>query len=250
MVKYPTRLVLSTFLLASFLITSTHTHAVVINEIRVDQTGADTDEFFELSGIAGESLNSLSYLVIGDQSSNQGYIESVVNLSGYQIASDGFFLVAESGFSLTSSVDLFGTLNFENSDNVTHMLVSNFIGSLGNDIDTNDDGIIDNNLWDSIIDSIALLASSTGGDLVYSNNSIGPVDNTAPAHVYRAVDNTGSWQAGALEAGLTDSPKAPRPAEQIASVSEPSSLFLLLIGLVLVAMMDKRQQLAALSMRK
>ena len=187
----------------SLLFSTAVCQAVVINEIRIDQPGTDTDEYVELYGSAGESLDNLSYLVIGDQGSNQGYIEARVNLSGYRIAADGFFLLAESSFSLSPDVDLITTLNFENNDNVTHMLVSNFTGSLHDDIDRNDDGIIDNLLWGSIVDSVALLASSAGGDIIYSANTIGPQGGTSPAHVYRAIDQVGAWHTGRPEPGST-----------------------------------------------
>jgi|GEM_PF-3321409 len=208
--------------------------AVVINEIRIDQPGADTDEYVELYGSEGENLDNLSYLVIGDRGSNQGYIEARVNLSGYRIAADGFFLLAEPSFSLSPDVDLMTALNFENNDNVTHMLVSDFTGSLHNDIDRNDDGVIDNLLWGSIVDSVALLASRKGGDIVYSATTIGPQGGTSPAHVYRAIDQIGAWQAGPPEPGSDDSPRLPRTANHVASIPEPASLMLLLTGLLLM----------------
>ena len=210
----------------------TISQAAVINEIRIDQAGADTDEFFELYGSIGESLDNLSYLVIGDQSRNQGYIESVIDLSGYQIGVDGFFLVAESSFSLHPDVDLFTALNFENNDNVTHMLVRDFTGNLRDDIDVNDDGLIDNILWSSVVDSLSLLATTGGGDLTYAATNIGPQNNSTPNHVYRRIDQTGAWIAGDAIAGATDNPRVAQP-EKIVSVPEPSSLLLLLSGLVL-----------------
>lgn len=212
----------------SLFFSSTIAQAVVINEIRIDQTGADSDEFFELAGDAGESLDGLSYLVIGDASD----IEAVVNLSGYQLASDGFFLVAEASFSLSPNIDLITALNFENNDNVTHLLVSNFSGSLHDDVDANNDGMFDQPLWDSIVDSVALLATSIGGDRVYSSTTLGPQNNSSPAHVYRSVDQLGSWQIGEMDAGSTDSPRLIRPARRAVSVPEPSSLLLLLPGII------------------
>lgn len=207
--------------------------AAVINEIRIDQPGADTDEYFELYGSAGESLDNLSYLVIGDQSSNQGYIESVVDLSGYRIAADGFFLVAESGFSLHPNIDLTTSLNFENNDNVTHMLVRDFTGSLRDDIDTNNDGAIDNVLWSSIIDSVSVLATTSGGDLTYGLASVGPYNGTSPAHVYRSPDQFGTWLAGDTATGLTDSPRVLKQVAETVTVPEPSSFLLLMSGLLL-----------------
>ena len=60
-----------------------------INEIRIDQPGSDSDEFFELAGAPGTSLDGLTYLVIGDGSGGSGTIESVVNLTGSSISGSG-----------------------------------------------------------------------------------------------------------------------------------------------------------------
>ena len=225
---------LRTLTILAVLFASLVVNAAVINEIRIDQPGADTDEYVELHGIAGESLDNLSYLVIGDQGSNQGYIEAVVNLNGYQVAADGFFLIAESSFSLSPNVDLITTLNFENNDNVTHMLVSNFTGQLHDDIDGNDDGLIDNSLWGNVIDSIALLDNPVGGDIIYSANTIGPQAGHSPAHVYRDIDQVGAWQPGKPEIGVDDSPRMARTNGPVTSVPEPDTLALLLPGMVIL----------------
>lgn len=223
-------------ILLTILFVSTITNATVINEIRIDQPGADTDEFFELAGTSGESLDQFSYLVIGDSGSNQGYIEALVNLAGYSIDSDGLFVVAESSFSLSPDVDLTTSLNFENNDNVTHMLVKNFSGHLHDDIDFNDDGVFDVQPWDNVVDSVALLDSNTGGDLIYSTTSIGPQVGHSPAHVYRQWDQTGSWQIGSAKVGIDDSPHE----KHVAAVPEPTTLILLLTGLVLIISVHHR----------
>ena len=132
-------------------------HAVMLNEIRIDQPGSDRDEYFELTGLAHESLQDLSLIVIGDGTANQGVIEAVVDLDGLQLNADGMLLVAENSFGLTGHVDLYQALNFENGDNVTHMLVSHFLGQAGDDIDTNDDGGIDSILWHNVLDSVAII---------------------------------------------------------------------------------------------
>ena len=112
---------------------------ITINEIRVDQSGSDLDEYFELIGPAGQSLDGLTYIVIGDGSGGSGVIESISDLTGLAIPADGNFLGGES--SMTIAVpDATLSLGFENSDNVTHMLVSGFTGSSQEDLDTNDDG--------------------------------------------------------------------------------------------------------------
>ncbi|MEZ5104543.1 MAG: T9SS type A sorting domain-containing protein [Draconibacterium sp.] len=177
--------------------------AVVINEIRVDQPSSDDDEYFELAGTPGQDLTGLFYLVIGDGTGGSGVIEAVVDLTGIQIAPDGFLLVGESTMSIATP-DLISSLNFENSDNVTHLLVSGFTGSNGDDLDTDDDGILDVTPWTEIIDEVALIQSLTSGDKVYSSVQVGPDGTFAPGHIYR--DCEGVWQLGVFETGIDDTP--------------------------------------------
>ncbi len=101
---------------------------VVINEIRIDQGGSDNDEYFELKGGSGTSLDGLTYLVIGDGTVGSGVVEAVVDLTGSVISGGNFFVAAEATFSLATA-DLTTSLNFENSDNVTHLLVYGFTGA-------------------------------------------------------------------------------------------------------------------------
>ena len=154
-----------------------------ISEIRIDQPGVDNDEYFELSGIANASLDGLSYIVIGDGSGGSGTIEAVVDLTGSSIAASGLFVAAEGTFSLATA-DLTTSLNFENSDNVTHLLVSEFTGANGDDLDTNDDGILDLEPWTEIVDSVALRESIGSGDQLYSATIVGPDGSFVPGHVF------------------------------------------------------------------
>ena len=204
-------------------------HSIIINEIRIDQTGADNDEYFELAGLAGESLDGLSYIVIGDGSGGSGVIEASINLNGLNISSSGYFLAAEASFSLSGLIDLTTSLNFENSDNVTHLLVSDFSGSNGDDLDTNNDGVLNITPWTSIIDSVAIVESIGSGDLTYSNFSAGPNGSLVPAHIYRSPDSSGIWNIG--EYNLANSSDTPGSSNTISSLPEPASLALLGLGL-------------------
>ena len=138
---------------------------VTINEIRVDQTGADNDEYFELSGPAGQSLDGYTYLVIGDGPGGSGVIEAVVSLDGQTIVADGFFLVSETTLTLGTADLVVGAtgLNFENADNLTHLLVQGFTGVNGTDLDTNDDGTFDSAPWSSVVDSVAMVGTGAIG---------------------------------------------------------------------------------------
>ena len=47
-----------------------------------------------------------------------------------------------------------------NSDNVTHLLVTDFVGNNGDDLDTDDDGVLDITPWNTIVDCVALTGRS------------------------------------------------------------------------------------------
>ena len=55
-------------LMALLLATPIVAQGPLINEIRIDQSGGDDDEYFELIGMPGASLDGFTYLVIGDGS--------------------------------------------------------------------------------------------------------------------------------------------------------------------------------------
>lgn len=206
--------------------------AISINEIRIDQPSTDNDEYFELAGTPGESLDGMTYLVLGDGTGGSGVIEAVVDLTGLTIPADGYFLAAESTFALDpGQVDLTTTLNFENSDNVTHRLVSNFTGAANDDLDTDDDGVLDIMPWDSVLDSIALvenLDSPPTGTEWWYGPTVGPDGSYVPGQVYRFPNGTGAWQIGAFDPYPTEGEPDDTPG--VANLPEPATLALLAIG--------------------
>jgi uncharacterized protein len=180
---------------------------ITINEIRIDQPGTDNDEYFELTGTPGASLDGLTYLVIGDGTGGSGVIEAVVDLDGQELDDDGFFVAAESTFTL-GTADLTTNLNFENSDNVTHLLVEGFSGANGDDLDTNDDGILDVEPWTAVVDLIALIVEENPPSTTeyhYGPPTVGPDGSFVPGHVYDCT--TDGWQIGPFDpAGGDDTP--------------------------------------------
>ena len=183
---------------------------ITINELRINQPDTDDDEYFELFGPPNESLAGLTYLVIGDGAGGSGVIEAVVDLTGSSIPSSGFFLATEGTFTLNGATpDLIVNLNFENSDNVTHMLVSNFSGANGDDLDTNDDGVLDSTPWSQIIDCLGLVETIGSGDELYCTTTLGPDTIFVPGHGYRCEDGSGVWQIGPFEFVGEDTPGQP-----------------------------------------
>ncbi len=177
--------------------------AIRINEIRIDNPGVDTDEYFELFGNPAEPLDGLAYLVIGDGAMGSGTIESVVDLTNKNLEDDGFLAVHNQSTTGTCfGYDEEESLNFEDEDNVTHMLVVGFSGSNGDDLDTDDDGILDVEPWFGVVDCVALIADVVGGDLIYCEHQVGPDDIFPPGHVLRC----GLWVIGDFEACIHDTP--------------------------------------------
>jgi hypothetical protein len=239
---------------------------VQINEVRVDEPGGtDSNEFVELKGDPGESLDGLWYLVLGDHTAfgsddgenipdkRGGTVEFAVSLDGLTIPDDGLFLMT----SVNMQIDVFGLdataidlllteINFENSDNVTHMLVRDYTGTevtnfadqyddLAVDIDDDDDGVPNTDLpWSEVVDAIGIVEQPNDSDpeeftygAAFGFADIGPDGSFMPGMVYRGSDD-GLWNIGefnllndegtALFAGdefngpAVDTPGAPNPA--------------------------------------
>lgn len=181
--------------------------AVTINEIRIDQTGTDLDEYFELAGNPNESLTGLTYIVIGDATGDaSGVIDAIYSLTGLTILADGFLAVhdPEPTPALCSGYDVVtANLNFENSDNNTHMLVTGFSGSANQDLDTNNDGVLDITPWTSIVDCVAIVGTS--GLPVYCATQVGPDGSFVPGHVFLCGNQ---WVVGDFAACTNDTPGA------------------------------------------
>ena len=242
---------------------STYSLAATINEIRLDQGGADNDEYFELAGAPSESLDGLSYVVIGDGTGSGlgGAVESIIGLSSLVIPADGYFLAVEDTFTGGGSPDLTlsgsgmsQTLNFENSDNVTHLLVRGLnaaihagdgFGGSATDLDVNDDGIIDATgdwdgdtvddgaPWAAILDSVALSENVPMEDLVYSSTIVGPDGTFLPGHVFRFPNGNGPWHIGDFNFPTDDTPG-------VANIPEPLTSALSLLGLFTCVALRRR----------
>ncbi|MEO1145804.1 MAG: ExeM/NucH family extracellular endonuclease [Cyanobacteria bacterium J06638_22] len=181
--------------LGSFTIDTPTAPSVFINEIQVNTTGDDW-EFFELQGAPGTDLSTLTLLVIeSDAGTTTGQIDRVISLAGQVIPDDGFWLgispAAETAYGVTGDFSIADN-SFENST-ATYLLVEGFTGDQGDDLDTNDDGVLDVTPWTTVADSLTL-TDGDAGDVAYSDVVIGPDGPFLPSGTFRTPNApTGSF---------------------------------------------------------
>lgn len=131
----------------------------VINEFVFDHIGSDTYEFVEIYGDPSASYTNFTLLEIeGDGGSNPGTVDGIYTIFG----TDG------AGFWTTGYL----AGQFENGT-VTLLLVEDFTGSFGDDIDLDDDGTIDTAPFTRVVDDVGV-TDGDAGDWVYSAAVLGP----------------------------------------------------------------------------
>ncbi|EMI42520.1 lamin tail domain-containing protein [Rhodopirellula sp. SWK7] len=163
--------------------------SAVINEFVFNHTGSDSDEFIEVFGAPSEDLSAYSVVVIDGSGSGTGQIVQAYTLgtsdsNGYQLAGGGYH----------DNV-------FTNGADQSILLVKDFTGSVGTDLDTDDDGTLDSTPWTAEIDSVAL---GDNADQAYSTSvlTVSTMDDGITFDVGGAsrisngldTDSAGNWR--------------------------------------------------------
>lgn len=172
---------------SAFTPTAAASAQIVINEIVVSTTATDT-EFVEFLGTPGLDLTDYALLEIEPG----GEIDTVIDLVG-TVGENGYFLVtspaAEALLGVTGNQSMAD--NTFTNDSRTYLLVKDFSGATGDDIDANDDGVIDFAPWSGIADSVAPINASN--PLIYSANVIGPDGTFLSPGGFRSPEGTGAF---------------------------------------------------------
>lgn len=171
------------------------TGTVHINEIQVSTSSTDW-EFIELQGAGGYDISNLTLLVIESDAdstgeSTPGTVDRIITFDSQMIGTDGLFLAmspaAATAYGIIGDFS-FANNSFENSS-ASYLLVEGFSGAEGDDLDTDDDGILDSSPWLRLHDSITLLDYSVeNSDYVYAGVSVGPDGYYLPSGAYRCPD--------------------------------------------------------------
>ncbi len=246
-----------------------------LNEILRDAPGADNgQEFVELLGDPGASLDGVVFLAIDGDGSAAGTIDTVFSLDGLTLGSNGLLLIRDSATVLqpapaagTTVVVNDFTPDLENGS-ITFLLVTGFTGAVGNDLDTNNDGVIDvATPWATVIDAIGLLENDGVNNFAYAAQ-LGFFDFPqlafTPDAFVRLADGGGLAAMDVL--GTTPGPYAFDPAEYFSTtglapttadailtpgsfnpraVPEPASIAAMGLGLGLVGLWAGRRRRAA-----
>ncbi|MBN2549281.1 MAG: ExeM/NucH family extracellular endonuclease [Anaerolineales bacterium] len=129
----------------------------LINEFVFNHAGDDDHEYVEITGDASADYSGFSLLQVeGDSANNPGAVLSTATLGSTD--SNGYWTT---GF--LSNIYQNGTTSL--------LLVEGFSGSVGSDLDTNNDGSLDVNPWTRLIDDVAVSDGDTG-DRVYATTSL------------------------------------------------------------------------------
>ena len=253
---------------------------ILINEMLINHsssaTAADQDrEFIELRSTTGgvEAMTGLYYVYIEGDGGNAGVVDFAFDLSALSTGTNGLAVLTDGLTAWDPAADLATTITqveFTNDDgggddlengSSTHLIVSNYTGSPGVDLDTDNDGTLDSMPWTSVVSAVGWKESSGStettyaaslGGIEFDGNVLGSdpdafiaaPDGNFVIDAFTTDDDTlddGPWGIGG-GGGLDDSNNViiPNPAFTLTpgsantinvAIPEPTSLALAMFGL-------------------
>ena len=206
-------------------------HDPVINEFVNNHTGTDTNEYIEFFHHAGSNLSAFWVVEIEGDSTSAGLIDDAT----FQLGTTDSNGIWWTGFQP----------NIPENGTLTYLLVENFTGAVGDDIDTNNDGTIDVTFWDRIVDTVGVFDGGAS-DLNYADtvldSSLLPSGFTVggASRIPNGVDtnSVSDWRRNAFNGegipGLPGGPLDPNEAlntpGELNVIPEPATFALFAIG--------------------
>jgi endonuclease/exonuclease/phosphatase family metal-dependent hydrolase/uncharacterized Zn-binding protein involved in type VI secretion len=156
---------------------STASSSVLLNEIFANVPGTDTnEEFIEILADPLSTLTDVWLLEVEGDGAGAGVIDRAQDLSAISAGSNGLLLLGDGysssnpwGSEVSSDTTLFNLegARIENGS-ITVMLVEGFTGTIGDDIDSNNDGSIDSAPWAAVLDDVGWTDGGSS-DRVYAS---------------------------------------------------------------------------------
>ena len=180
----------------------------IINEFVANHVGTDTSEYLEIKGDALADYSGWTLVQIEGDAGGTGRILSATGIGSTN--ADGYWT---SGFQSNLLQNGSGTL----------LLVETYTGNVGQDLDTNDDGILDITPWGRIGDGVAI-DDGGAGDRFYTGTILTPGFDGAGQTVGGAsrlpdgtdTDRPADWTRNDFDlAGLPGQAGTPAPGEAL-----------------------------------
>jgi hypothetical protein len=284
-----TRKIFCFLALALLALSTSRSYATILfNEIYANPVSTDDNrEFLELISTTGgvEPMTGLALLLIDANGGSSGGIDEAFNLNNYATGPNGLLAIGND-YDVATPGPLAGPWNAQwmnpaqgnqqttlkdpsgaspytglgvgdlSNNAFVALLVSGYTGTSGQDLDTNDDGILETTPWATIVDSISwnegtgtALAGRTYGMPSLSNTAFTP-DSVARLRGNFTPNSAAAWYGGDLATDLTYDPiqnfnlplgATPTPTYANFPVPEPSTMVLgALAGLALLVIRRKR----------
>ncbi|WP_051248458.1 endonuclease/exonuclease/phosphatase family protein [Inquilinus limosus] len=180
----------------------------LLNEFVANHTGTDSSEYIEIKGDALADYSGWTLVQIEGDAGGTGRVISATEIGTTD--ADGYW---SSGFQSNLLQNGSGTL----------LLVETYSGTIGQDLDTNDDGVLDLTPWTRIGDGVAI-DDGGSGDRFYSTTVLTPGFDGAGLTVGGAsrlpdgtdTDSAADWTRNDFDlAGLPGQTGTPAPGEAL-----------------------------------
>jgi hypothetical protein len=134
--------------------------APLINEFVINHVGTDDYEFVEIFAEPNANLSAYSIIGLEGDGTGAGVIDNIFNIGTTDAA----------GFWTTG----FLTANTLENGTISLLLVSGFYGSTGQDLDTDNNGVLDTTPWSFIADTVAVWDGGAS-DQTYADTVLDPL---------------------------------------------------------------------------
>ena len=173
-----------------------------LNEVYASHTGTDDQEFIELIGTPGFSLDGHMVLIVEGEGANAGILDRAWDLTTHAIRADGFFVLGDTAVS-ASNFDIGASNRIENGTETIYLVQTDdpaaILALLGMHVET---GPTTTSIpsMSTVLDLVAPVDSGfPGGDIVYDGaQPVGPDGSFFPAGIFRGLDAPNRWCTGSF----------------------------------------------------